>query len=453
MNMPLSLLVRRRLGVRGAFNPISLFASGEPGVWYDPSDLTTMFQDRAGSTPVTAPGQTVGYVLDKSGRGNHLTANSDAARGLYGIEPLGGRRNIFERTEEFDNAYWTKSGATIGANSDVAPNGTTTADKLIENAGSVSPQVLRSLTTVSGSHTLSCYVKSAGKSWIRLFVFGSGLTGTSAWFNVSTGAAGAVGASVTASSIQSVGDGWYRCAITLTLPAQSNSFYVSITDDDGTGAAYTGDGTSGVLVWGAQLELGSTATDYQKVVTGLEVTEASKRSVGYIFFDGADDGYVTPTITPSTDKVQVFAGVRKLSNAAQQIVAEHGPSSTDGTFTLSAPPFTNGGFAFWSRGTTLSSNAFTGAPLAPVTQVVSGLGEISTDTAILRQNGAQVATSAQDQGTGNYLAYPLYVGRRGGISLPFNGRLYSLIVRFGPNLGTSRIEQVETWVNSKTGAY
>ena len=78
-----------RLGLVGgkvsaaAFSPASLFASGEQGAWYDPSDLTTMFQDRAGTTPVTADGQTVGYILDKSGRGNHATAPSDAARPLY----------------------------------------------------------------------------------------------------------------------------------------------------------------------------------------------------------------------------------------------------------------------------------------------------------------------------------------------------------------------------------
>ena len=65
------------------FSPADLFLNGEQGAWYDPSDLTTMFQDRAGTTPVTADGQTVGLILDKSGRGNHATAHSDAARPLY----------------------------------------------------------------------------------------------------------------------------------------------------------------------------------------------------------------------------------------------------------------------------------------------------------------------------------------------------------------------------------
>lgn len=51
----------------------ALFAAGEQGAWYDPSDWSTLFQDSAGTLPVTAVGQPVGKMLDKSGRGNHAT--------------------------------------------------------------------------------------------------------------------------------------------------------------------------------------------------------------------------------------------------------------------------------------------------------------------------------------------------------------------------------------------
>ena len=54
-----------------AFSPLSLFFGGANGAWYDPSDFSTMFQDAAGTTLVTAVGQPVGRILDKSGRGNH----------------------------------------------------------------------------------------------------------------------------------------------------------------------------------------------------------------------------------------------------------------------------------------------------------------------------------------------------------------------------------------------
>lgn len=53
------------------FNPSQLFSAGEQGVWYDPTDFSTLFQDSAGSTPVTAVEQSVGLILDKSGRSNN----------------------------------------------------------------------------------------------------------------------------------------------------------------------------------------------------------------------------------------------------------------------------------------------------------------------------------------------------------------------------------------------
>lgn len=63
------------------FTPLSL----SPTAWYDPSDLTTLFQDSAGTTPVTATGQPVGKMLDKSGNGNHATQATAAARPIYTV--------------------------------------------------------------------------------------------------------------------------------------------------------------------------------------------------------------------------------------------------------------------------------------------------------------------------------------------------------------------------------
>lgn len=65
------------------YSPSDLFQDGTQGLWLDPSDLSTMFQDSGdttGTVPVTAVEQPVGLILDKSGRGNHAYAPSDAAR-------------------------------------------------------------------------------------------------------------------------------------------------------------------------------------------------------------------------------------------------------------------------------------------------------------------------------------------------------------------------------------
>jgi hypothetical protein len=71
------------------WTPANLFAAGEQGVWYDPSDFSTMFQDSAGTTPVTAVGQTVGKILDKSGRNNHATQATAAAHPVLQIDGNG----------------------------------------------------------------------------------------------------------------------------------------------------------------------------------------------------------------------------------------------------------------------------------------------------------------------------------------------------------------------------
>lgn len=62
------------------WTPAEWFLASEQGAWYDPSDFSTMFQDSAGTTPVTAVEQPVGKIIDKSGRGNHATQSTAASR-------------------------------------------------------------------------------------------------------------------------------------------------------------------------------------------------------------------------------------------------------------------------------------------------------------------------------------------------------------------------------------
>jgi len=67
----------------GGFNPSNLFSNGEEGVWYDPSDLSTLFQDAVGTVPVTANGDPVGKMLDKSGNANHAFQSVSGNRPVY----------------------------------------------------------------------------------------------------------------------------------------------------------------------------------------------------------------------------------------------------------------------------------------------------------------------------------------------------------------------------------
>jgi hypothetical protein len=398
----------------GGFGPASLFSAGQIGGWYDPSDLNTLFQDSAGTTPVTAAGQPVGRILDKSGRGNHATQTTAGSRPIYGINPITGTRNLLTFTEQFDNAIWTKTACTVTSQG---------GGVWRVQASAASTWVLSQLLGLDGTASMAIDVKSngAGADTFRIMVDGG------------------VSSNFTATS------DWQRFSFSRThVTTGSNGIARSVAND-----------AIDVLIRFPQLETGSTATAYQKVVTQYEVTEAGVASASYLLFDGVDDFLVTPTITPGTDKSQVFTGLRKLSDAATGIVVETSTNfnSFSGAVAIQAPNGALARYSFTSRGTAIATAATTNVYAAPITNVLTGIGDIAADTSIIRVNGVQAASVTTDQGTGNYLAYPMYIGRRAGTLLPFNGYLYGLVVRFGPNLDAGTISATETWMNSKTGAY
>jgi hypothetical protein len=357
--------------------------------------------------------------------GNHAVQATTANRPIYGIHPVGGRRNLLVRTEEFDNASWVKSGTTPTADASTDPNGALTADRLTATSAS-NAFVYQAVALQAGTHTFAIYVKTV-----------SGPAGSLVQITTSGGGSTLASQSFTGTS------SWQRVSLTFTL-ASAQTVWAMFGGASNFVTPQVFD------VWGAQLETGSTATAYQRVTDQYNVTEAGVSSVSYLFFDGADDWMITPTITPSVDKAQVFAGVRKLSSALGMILESSSSiGSNNGALYLSSGLNPTDSYVFASRGTTaqgvLHNVGF------PISSVVTGIGDISADRITLRLNGSQVGQDTNDQGTGNYLAYPLYIGRRAGTSLPFSGHLYSLIARFGPNLATGQISSTETWVAGKTG--
>jgi hypothetical protein len=179
--------------------------------------------------------------------------------------------------------------------------------------------------------------------------------------------------------------------------------------------------------------------------------------VGDSSFAGTVDNVIVRELLDSSlapDKMTVVAGVRKLSDAAQAVAVELGATGTDnGSFTLSAPrTATTPGYGFRSRGTVEALANITTSYPSPITNVLSGTGDISGDSAVLYVNGAQAASSTSDQGTGNYGNYPLYLFGRGGTSLFFNGRFYGLIVR-GAQSNPQQLNVSTGYMNEKTKAY
>lgn len=147
----------------------------------------------------------------------------------------------------------------------------------------------------------------------------------------------------------------------------------------------------------------------------------------YLAFDGTDDFLVTSSIDfTATDKISLFAGVRKLSDAGVGIVTELSLDSNtnNGSFYLLAPNTSNN-YSVRFKGTTGGTSTLSGYT-APHSAVLSAKGSLAADVQSLRVNGGAL-NSSFDMGTGNYGNYPLYIGRRGGTALPFNGHLYSLV--------------------------
>lgn len=75
-----------------------LFANGEQGFFYDPSDLSTMFQDTSGTIPVTAAGQPIGLIRDKSGRNNRARQTTSASRPIFQQKPILGDNFVTDST-------------------------------------------------------------------------------------------------------------------------------------------------------------------------------------------------------------------------------------------------------------------------------------------------------------------------------------------------------------------
>lgn len=176
--------------------------------------------------------------------------------------------NVLTYSQQFDNAAWAKTAATISADATAAPDGTTTADKVVENTANSTHSVDQGTGLVGVPIVFSVYAKAAGRTIIDISGAGfNGILGYRAQFNLADGTMFAnVGGK---GSITSVGNGWYRCTIAFT-PATTGGMAIYLCDASGN-STYTGDGASGVFIWGAQRE----SVTYQTTPSTYVATTAS----------------------------------------------------------------------------------------------------------------------------------------------------------------------------------
>jgi hypothetical protein len=181
------------------------------------------------------------------------TSNATVTRadGTIGYAPM----NLLTFSEQFDNAAWVKTASTIAANSTTAPNGTATADKVVDSSANAQHFIESSITSTIPC-VLSVYAKASELPIIYLYASG---VNKGKYFNLTTGTVGSnYVAAPDSASIEPLGNGWYRCSISVQS-VTSPRIGVCKVDN---GSVYVGNGTDGLFIWGAQLEIGSTATTY-----------------------------------------------------------------------------------------------------------------------------------------------------------------------------------------------
>lgn len=433
-----------------------------------------MYQDSAGTTPVTGIEQPVGRILDRSGRGNHATQSTSSARPV-----LAARVNLATYTEDFSNSAWRKTNATITTDQTTAPDGTSTADLLVSNTTNAAHYLDRdptngTITITNGfAYTFSiCLKKGSGSTAPNIVQMGvttlAFAAGNYANFNISNGTVGTT--SGLTASITSLGSGWYRCTVAATASGTTSTtgaFYVGFTNNnDGLGRlpSYADATTSDVFVWGfdaRQTNQGVNLPAYQRVAASTDYDSAGFPL--YLRFDGVDDVLSTGSINLSgTNNLTLFNSARKVSDVTVPgIMVEFSTNSAlnNGTFINSVSGIAgNEGDLFYRIAGNASSYAqYAATPAAPVTFVSTLIGDLSQATVAAqttaRYNGSAVTlTYSGTAGTGNFGNYPIYIGARAGTGSFFVGNLYGLIVR-GASTSTPQLTATENWLRLRSRAY
>ena len=555
--------------LRRAWSPTSLFAASEPGVWYDPSDMSMMYQDAAGTTPVYMPGQgqidpPVGLLLDtrlgltrgperfgdaavvfvgESYRVSPGVYRSRSSAGAYNLINFGGALTVggwYELQFTIDSVAVVGSGIVLeGVTAQSATVGFTTVGRksVIVNAAQTYIGLKRSggacdyqisgvsLRALAGNHAYQSTTTSRPTLSARYNL----LTNTG-WSGAAAGSPGvappgwALGfgtASITAvtqvgsdNAIQITAAN-ARLFFSQPFTAAINTTYsismlvventsmpmgqlLGLTGQpSGSTVAYYINGASAtassVPSPGAWIELrllnGATAgtpearfglgaagpatgvvavarpdvrvtndgvglPPYQRVVDANTYDTAGFPL--YLRFDGVDDWLQTANVDFSgTDVVAIATAYRKMSDVSVgEVFALSGsPTATAGTFGFYAPEAAGGVAAavFFARG---ASSIISGQRLgtAPISCVAGGWASLSMPYMRYRINQGVSLTSSVATGGGNYGIYPLFIGRRNGTSFPFNGRLYSLLIR-GAATPDTTIAKVESYLNQKARIY
>ena len=181
------------------------------------------------------------------------------------MEPT--RTNLLPYSQMFDlSGLWAKEGISVSGNVTASPDGYTNADIIQEDSTSSPHRIYRSITWVSGTtYSISCFVKQGvGNRRFMIFLNPAVFAGNlMANFNLQTQTFTTTSGSIVG-KMENYGNGWYRCTAISTATANgTTSLLFYLRQDNALSISnYTGDGTSSLYLWGAQVEAGAYATSY-----------------------------------------------------------------------------------------------------------------------------------------------------------------------------------------------
>jgi hypothetical protein len=189
-----------------------------------------------------------------------------AGGAILGLLMEASRTNLCLQSADFGTT-WATSLATISTNQTAAPDGTTTADKLVSSSGTSAMFVGQAFTlSATTAYTLSVFAKRiAGE--VQYVSFRPDVdTAAIVSFDLTNGTVNTTQAPWTNSKITDYGNGWYRISATYTTVGTAYTFRIGL-DNTGNAGSYTGDGTKGVFLWGGQLEQAAFASSYIPTTT------------------------------------------------------------------------------------------------------------------------------------------------------------------------------------------
>jgi len=216
------------------------------------------------------------------------------------LEPQ--RTNLALFSEQFDNAWWGKATISVTANTTTSPSGLVNADTLDEGTTSSIHRLLGTAVSITAGSTnsFSLYVKKGTMRYFRLVI--NDANDTTRWIaaqfdldtqTFTTGSGVGGGGTIVSTSIQSVGNGWFRVNLVGSITLAGQVFPI-VFGSDGT-AINAGDGRGGnpysgtnrtLFIWGAQLEAGAYPTSYIPTSSASVTRNADVISRGNIFTNG-----------------------------------------------------------------------------------------------------------------------------------------------------------------------